>query len=65
MKIKVVLPILFCVLFTACMTTPLNSVYQSNAPEVRGERAISSNIELASEVGLGGSTLGVFYSKEV
>ena len=40
-------------------------VYQSHAPEARGERAISSNIELAQEVDLQGSWLGVFYSHEV
>lgn len=40
-------------------------VYQSHAPEVRGERAISSNIELAKEVDLESSMLGVFYSHEV
>jgi hypothetical protein len=40
-------------------------VYQSHAPEVRGERAISSNIELAQEVDVEGSWLGVFYSHEV
>jgi hypothetical protein len=39
--------------------------YQSTAPEDRGERAISSDIELVKEVDLGGSTLGVFYSHEV
>lgn len=46
----------------ASLTTP---VYQSHAPEARGERAISSNIELAKEVTLEGSLLGVFYSHEV
>jgi len=52
-----------CVLvLSSCMHTP---VYQSQAPEVRGERAISSNIELAKEVDLEGSVLGVFYSHEV
>ncbi|HTP59770.1 MAG TPA: hypothetical protein VMM82_12690 [Spirochaetia bacterium] len=67
---KYVLPVL-CVLaltLTSCFSlgggtsTP---VYQSHAPEVRGERAISSNIELAKEVDLEGSWLGVFYSHEV
>ena len=48
----------------SCMTTE-NSIYQSVAPEVRGERAISSAIELASEVDLETSMLGVFYSKEI
>ena len=42
-----------------------NSLYQSNAPETRGERAISSTIELVKEVKLGESTLGVFFSREV
>ncbi len=51
-------------LLSSCMT-PSTPVYQSNAPEIRGERAISSNIELAKEVDLGGSILGVFYSHEV
>ncbi|HUI71901.1 MAG TPA: hypothetical protein VL354_15385 [Spirochaetia bacterium] len=45
--------------------TPSTPVYQSHAPEVRGERAISSNIELAQEVNLESSWLGVFYSHEV
>jgi hypothetical protein len=48
----------------SCATTE-NSIYQSVAPEVRGERAISSAIELASEVDLETSLLGVFYSKEI
>jgi hypothetical protein len=42
-----------------------NSLYQSNAPEIRGERAISSSIELIKEVNLGESVLGVFFSHEV
>ena len=42
-----------------------NSLYQSNAPEIRGERAISSSIELVKEVNLGESVLGVFFSHEV
>jgi hypothetical protein len=49
----------------SCATTPTNSIYQSVAPEVRGERAISSAIELVSEVELETAFLGVFYSKEV
>jgi hypothetical protein len=66
MRTRVVLPVLLCALLVGCATVPReNSVYQSNAPEVRGERAISSNIELAAEVDLGGSTLGVFYASEV
>lgn len=48
----------------SCATTT-NSIYQSVAPEERGERAISSAIELVSEVNLETSILGVFYSKEV
>jgi len=48
---------------SSCMSTG-NSVYQSRAPEIRGERAISSNIELVSEVDLDTSVLGVFYSRE-
>lgn len=40
-------------------------MYQSRAPEDRGERAVSSNIELVKEVDLEGYTLGVFYSHEV
>lgn len=53
-----------CVLvFASCSSTGL--VYQSSAPEDRGERAISSNIELVKEVDLVGSILGVFYSHEV
>ena len=66
MKIRVILPVLLCAVLVGCASIPKeNSVYQSDAPEVRGERAISSNIELASEVDLGGSTLGVFYASEV
>ncbi len=66
---KYLLPIL-CVLaltLTSCfsMGGPSTPVYQSHAPEVRGERAISSNIELAKEVDLESSWLGVFYSHEV
>ncbi|MGD0724980.1 MAG: hypothetical protein ABSB63_05395 [Spirochaetia bacterium] len=48
---------------SSCMSTG-TSVYQSRAPETRGERAISSNIELVSEVDLDASMLGVFYSRE-
>ncbi len=40
-------------------------VYQSHAPEARGERAVSSDIELAREVDLESTVLGVFYSHEV
>jgi len=64
---KVFLALLVCAcaaVLSSCMT-PATPVYQSNAPEIRGERAISSNIELAKEVDLGGSVLGVFYSHEV
>ncbi|MGA2478600.1 MAG: hypothetical protein ABSG63_07615 [Spirochaetia bacterium] len=42
-----------------------NPVYQSRAPAVCGERAISSDIELVREVNLDGSLLGVFYAHEV
>ena len=67
---KYLLPVLcaFVLVLSSCFSlgggasTP---VYQSHAPEVRGERAISSNIELAKEVDLEGSWLGVFYSHEV
>jgi hypothetical protein len=53
-----------CVLvFSSCSST--GPVYQSTAPEDRGERAISSDIELVKEVDLEGSVLGVFYSHEV
>jgi hypothetical protein len=49
-----------------CVLVSCSSIgYQSTAPEERGERAISSDIELAKEVNLGLSTLGVFYSHEV
>lgn len=44
---------------------PSTPVYQSHAPEARGERAISSNIELAKEVDMDSAWLGVFYSHEV
>jgi hypothetical protein len=54
-----------CLAALASCATVQNSVYQSNAPEIRGERAISSTIELVSEVSLGSSVLGVFYSEEV
>jgi hypothetical protein len=47
----------------SCATTQ-NSVYQSKAPEARGERAIASSIELVKEVDLGDSILGVFFSRE-
>jgi hypothetical protein len=53
-------------LLSSCFSmTAGTPVYQSNAPETRGERAISSDIELVKEVDLGGSALGVFYSHEV
>lgn len=63
---KYLLPVLFvCVLvLSSCFGMPSTPVYQSHAPEVRGERAISSNIELAKEVDLDSSILGVFYSHE-
>ena len=57
--------LLAVLLALASCTTTENSIYQSVAPEVRGERAISSAIELASEVDLETSMLGVFYSKEI
>src|SRR5208337_1752703 len=62
---KVILVILSAgvLVLSSCMSTG-NSVYQSRAPEIRGERAISSNIELVSEVDLDTSVLGVFYSRE-
>jgi len=53
----------FCVaVLSSCSTTGL---YQSTAPETRGERGISSNIELVKEVALERDTLGVFYSREI
>ncbi len=57
----------FVLVLSSCFSTGGEStpVYQSHAPEVRGERAISSNIELAKEVDLESSILGVFYSHEV
>lgn len=58
----------FVLLLSSCFSMGGGSstpVYQSHAPEVRGERAISSNIELVKEVDLEGSMLGVFYSHEV
>ncbi len=62
---KVLLVILSAgVLVLSSCATAGNSVYQSRAPETRGERAISSNIELVSEVDLDASMLGVFYSRE-
>jgi hypothetical protein len=64
MKTRLALAVLLTVLLSACVTAK-NSLYQSSAPEVRGERAITSNIELVSEVDLTGSVLGVFYAKEV
>jgi hypothetical protein len=58
-----ILPVLLLAL-GACTTTE-NSIYQSVAPEARGERAISSAIELIAEVDLESAWLGVFYSREV
>jgi hypothetical protein len=57
------LPVLLLAL-DGCTTTE-NSIYQSVAPEARGERAISSAIELIAEVDLDTAWLGVFYSREV
>jgi hypothetical protein len=54
-----------CLLALSSCVSLTAPVYQSHAPEARGERAISSNIELAKEVDLEGSRLGVFYSHEV
>jgi hypothetical protein len=49
-----------------CLTPPgENSIYQSSAPELRGERAIASDIVLVREVELGSYVLGVFFSREV
>ncbi|HET6486251.1 MAG TPA: hypothetical protein VFH83_07510, partial [Spirochaetia bacterium] len=63
---KYALPVVcICLLALSACATTSTAVYQSNAPEVRGERAISSNIELVKEVELEGSILGVFYSREV
>ncbi len=65
---KYLLPVIFAfvLVLSSCfsMGGPSTPVYQSHAPEVRGERAISSNIELAKEVDLDSSMLGVFYSHE-
>lgn len=54
-----------CLLALASCTTTENSIYQSVAPEMRGERAISSAIELIAEVDIETAWLGVFYSREV
>lgn len=63
MKLTLVLLSAGVLVLSSCMSTG-NSVYQSHAPEIRGERAISSNIELVNEVDLDNSVLGVFYSRE-
>ena len=57
--------LLCCLLALASCATVENSMYRSSAPEIRGERAISSSIELVSEVTLDQSVLGIFYSREV
>ena len=66
---KYLIPVLciFVLVLSSCssMSGANTPVYQSRAPEVRAERAISSNIELAQEVDMEGSWLGVFYSHEV
>ena len=54
-----------CVLVLSSCYTMAPQSYQSSAPEARGERAISSDIELVKEVELQARTLGVFYSHEV
>jgi hypothetical protein len=64
MKLTLVILSAGVLVMSSCMSTG-NSLYQSHAPEIRGERAISSNIELVSEVDLENSVLGVFYSREV
>jgi hypothetical protein len=56
---------IMCTVILASCVTAGTPVYQSHAPETRGERAISSNIELAKEVDLESTVLGVFYSHEV
>jgi hypothetical protein len=61
--LRIVLSI--CSAGLVCCATQQNSLYQSSAPGIRGERAIASDIELVSEVDLGGYILGVFYSREV
>jgi hypothetical protein len=60
---RLVIPL--CAAALASCASVQNSVYQSDAPEIRGERAIASQIELVSEVSLGSTLLGVFYSREV
>jgi hypothetical protein len=66
MKLRFAIPVVLAVALSSCMSAPAtNSLYQSSAPETRGERAISSNIELVSEVDLETTMLGVFYSREV
>ncbi|HET6450482.1 MAG TPA: hypothetical protein VFI08_04185, partial [Spirochaetia bacterium] len=64
MKFRILCVISCAIALSGCITanTP---VYQSHAPETRGERAISSDIELAKEVDLDNTVLGVFYSHEV
>ncbi len=58
------------VILASCSTVQ-NSLYQSKAPEIRGERAIASSIDLVREVNIGAKprdwpvVIGVFYSKEV
>lgn len=69
-RITVALALALAVLgaLASCATfedTTENSLYQSSAPEIRGERAISSTIELVKEVKLTESILGVFFSREV
>jgi hypothetical protein len=61
----VIVPVCLLALSSCFSLGGSTPVYQSHAPEARGERAISSNIELAKEVDLEGSLLGVFYSHEV
>jgi hypothetical protein len=57
--------LLLCLGALASCSTVQNPGYQSNAPEIRGERAVASNIELIGELELDMSVLGVFLSKEV
>src|SRR2546430_13190052 len=55
--------IALCVLVAAagCASRP---IYRSSGPADRGEIAIASDIELATEVDFGSGSLGVLYVKE-
>jgi len=62
MKVPLAFLTVCALALSSCATD--TTIYRSQAPEERGERAISSNIDLVGEIELRSALLGVFFSEE-